>query len=232
MPRRRSSIIRKAKSSWQGIHCFQGKELVQGNWNSQHFFEDHLAGAKSIEVEIGSGSGDFLLNAAKKKPHTLFVGIEYSARFLKYIRDKCREEGLKNICLIYADARLFVEKCLPPQSVNSIHIYFPDPWPKSSQKRRRFLNERGLKALENILKSRGFIHFVTDHPGYAKDVQKHLIHFKNFSLIERKVISRTKKANSFKDFTYAAYGNVTHFGQRFLKEGKQLYLFEIEKKVS
>jgi tRNA (guanine-N7-)-methyltransferase len=69
-----------------------------------------------------------------------------------------------------ADARPFVDACVPANSVAAFHIYFPDPWPKKRQRKRRLLDGVFLEVLAAKLEAGGLVRIATDHPGYAEEL--------------------------------------------------------------
>jgi tRNA (guanine-N7-)-methyltransferase len=72
--------------------------------------------------------------------------------------------------VIRADARAFVDACVPPASVSAFHVYFPDPWPKKKQRKRRLLDGVFLEVLAAKLQPGGLVRIATDHPGYAEEL--------------------------------------------------------------
>lgn len=119
-----------------------------------------------LEVEIGSGKARFLIEAARANPDHDFLGIERALAYYRICRDRVLRSGLRNARVIRADGRLFVE-ALRPASVRTFHIYFPDPWPKKKQRKRRLLDGVTLEMLAERLEPGGHIRIATDHPGYG-----------------------------------------------------------------
>jgi tRNA (guanine-N7-)-methyltransferase len=71
---------------------------------------------------------------------------------------------------VRADGRRFVETALPAASVRAVHIYFPDPWPKKRQKKRRLLDGLFLEILASKLESGGHVRIATDHADYGSGI--------------------------------------------------------------
>ncbi len=119
-----------------------------------------------LEVEIGSGKARFLIEAARANPAHDFLGLERSLSYYRLCRARLARAALDNARILRADASLFV-RALPPASVRSFHVYFPDPWPKKKQKKRRLLDGVFLEVLARALQPGGLLRIQTDHPDYG-----------------------------------------------------------------
>jgi len=222
MGRRRSSKVKKANPTWDLIFRMNNEKFFTAPEENQHFFptvvEPKLQqGFKGFEIEVGPGSGKFLLQVSAKNPQTLFLGIEYAEKFIKVCRDEVREHKLANVLLLNADAKLFFQKCLPDACVDVVHVYFPDPWPKKSQNKRRFLSPSGLKDVVRVLKPNGHLYFATDFPHYAERVaEEGAQECSNLELLTAKTIMSSEDS-------YTPAGFKTHFGERYAKMGKPIF---------
>ena len=120
-----------------------------------------------LEVEIGTGKARFLLEAARRAPGHDFLGIELSLSYYRICRERVGRSGAANVRVLRADARRFVEAALPPASVCAFHVYFPDPWPKKRQRKRRLLDGPFLEVLAARLAPGGIVRIATDHSDYG-----------------------------------------------------------------
>jgi tRNA (guanine-N7-)-methyltransferase len=123
-----------------------------------------------LEVEIGSGKARFLIEAARRHTDHDFLGLELSLAYYRICRERVRRSELSNVHVIRADARRFVEASLPPSSITTFHIYFPDPWPKKRQRKRRLLDAVFLEVLASRLEPGGLVRIATDHVDYGSGV--------------------------------------------------------------
>lgn len=123
-----------------------------------------------LEIEVGTGKARFLIEAARAHPARDFLGIERSLSYYRVSRDRVEKSGLRNARVLRADARTFVEGFVADRSVSGFHVYFPDPWPKKKQRKRRLLDGVFLEALAAKLEPGGLVRIATDHPGYADEV--------------------------------------------------------------
>jgi len=120
-----------------------------------------------LEVEIGSGKARFLVAAARAWPEANFLGVERALAYYRICRDRLERLAIPNASVVRADARIFVTSSLGPESVRAFHVYFPDPWPKKRQKKRRLLDGVFLETLASRLEPGGILRIATDHPDYA-----------------------------------------------------------------
>ena len=128
---------------------------------------------RPVELEIGSGKGTFLVQQAALLPEVNYVGIEWSMPFWRFAADRCRRRGLENVRLLRAEAGAFVQQSVPDASLRQVHIYFPDPWPKTRHNKRRLIQAPFLRELYRVLESHGMIRIVTDHDDYFQWILDH-----------------------------------------------------------
>ena len=69
--------------------------------------------------------------------------------------------------MLRADGHVFVETALEPASITAMHIYFPDPWPKKKQKKRRLIDGLFLELAASRLQPGGTLRIATDHADYG-----------------------------------------------------------------
>ena len=122
---------------------------------------------KPIQIEIGMGKGQFILNMAKAHPEINFIGIErYSSVLLRALEKYDTEEfeNLENIRFICMDARE-IEAVFAPAEVDKIFLNFSDPWPKSRHESRRLTYKSFLAGYQAILPDGGELEFKTDNRG-------------------------------------------------------------------
>lgn len=124
-----------------------------------------LAQRQSCEVEIGCGNGHFITAYAVGRPATHLVGIDIKEKRCIKARDKAEKRGLKNVTIVQTAAEVFLRD-LPAGSVDAFHIYFPDPWPKSRHRKRRFFTMETLCQMHAGLRGAGRLYFGTDFFDY------------------------------------------------------------------
>ncbi|MBX3420324.1 MAG: tRNA (guanosine(46)-N7)-methyltransferase TrmB [Pirellulaceae bacterium] len=125
---------------------------------------------KPRELEIGSGKGLFLQSAAHAQPERHFIGIELAAKFAHRSAERLARLGLANVTVLCGDARAVLHSTVPDQSIQRVHVYFPDPWWRNKHKKRRVLNDQTLQDIQRVLVSGGQFHFWTDVLDYYQHI--------------------------------------------------------------
>lgn len=128
--------------------------------------------SKAIIVEVGSGMGEATALIAKQFPETGFIAIEVHKPGIGALLIKIVENGISNLKLLEDDATVAIRESFPNQSVDAFHIFFPDPWSKVRQRKRRIIQPPFLDTLALKLKPNGRIHIATDWQDYANSIKE------------------------------------------------------------
>jgi len=118
--------------------------------------------------EIGFGMGDATAKIAKLMPEVNFLGCEVHQPGVGALLMKVEELGLENLRIISHDAVEVLERMIPNQSLDGVHIFFPDPWHKTRHHKRRLIQVPFVQLLISRLKPGGYIHCATDWENYAQ----------------------------------------------------------------
>lgn len=124
-----------------------------------------------VEIEIGSGKGSFLIDAATRSPATGFLSIEWAAAYAAALGDRIRRRDLRNVRVVRADAGRLLAEGVRGGSVRAVHLYFPDPWPKKRHHKRRLVTPAFASAVAEVLEPDGELRFVTDHGEYFDEAK-------------------------------------------------------------
>lgn len=130
--------------------------------------------AKQIVVEIGFGMGEATIDIAKQFPETGFLAIDVHQPGIGRLLADIEENGLANIRVMDEDAHLILQTMVPDNSIDAVHLFFPDPWPKTRHHKRRIVNENFLALVASKLKREGAIHMATDWVPYARWMKERL----------------------------------------------------------
>ena len=156
----RTDVLRPLETTWEDWRL--------GGGLRQAFADPALP----LEVEIGPGDDDFLLESALAHPGHNWLGIEYSRkRIRRYVRRVVDRAGeLANLRLAWRPASDVVGPFLSPDVVRTYHVYFPDPWPKKHHHRYRLVNPAFLSELGSSLEPGGVVKIATDHRDYVEEI--------------------------------------------------------------
>jgi tRNA (guanine-N7-)-methyltransferase len=129
---------------------------------------------KSTQVilEIGFGMGEATALIGRDFPDTGFLAVEVHKPGIGKLMARIEELGLSNIRIIEGDAHPILQTMIPDQSVDGVHLFFPDPWPKKRHNKRRIINAEFLKLIHPKIKDGGFFHIATDWVPYAEYIQE------------------------------------------------------------
>jgi tRNA (guanine-N7-)-methyltransferase len=119
-----------------------------------------------LRLEIGFGGGEHLIAAAAAEPNVGFIGCEPFVNGMARLLAKIEAAGLDNIRLYRGDAAEVLD-WLPEASLARAYLFYPDPWPKRRQRKRRFVNDGNLDRLARALKTSAELRFATDIDDYA-----------------------------------------------------------------
>ncbi len=122
--------------------------------------------AAPLEIEVGSGKGLFLRNAAAARPDLNFLGIEVVRKYAEFTAAALAKNDLKNAMIVSGDALRIFQELIPNDSLAAVHVYFPDPWWKKRHRKRRVMRESFLRDVERTLRPGGSLHFWTDVEEY------------------------------------------------------------------
>jgi len=136
-------------------------------WREHPFWTELFGHSGPVEIEIGPGDGTFLLAAAARHPATNFLGIERSRAKARRLAARIARLGTPRIRMLHADATCVLAHLVPSGSVQAVHAYFPDPWPKRRHTRRRIFTADAIAALAAALAPGGPLHVATDVHEYA-----------------------------------------------------------------
>ncbi len=125
-----------------------------------------------LELEVGSGKATLLVTESKARPGVNFLGIEHTRRYWRHAADRLRRNGCENARVVLADATTLIRDHLEDDSLSAVHVYFPDPWPKSGHRKRRFVQPDHIELLARKMCSGARLQIVTDHAGYFRQIDK------------------------------------------------------------
>ena len=123
-----------------------------------------------VEVEIGAGKGEFIIERAAAFPGRDFIAVELSATITRVLAVRCGRAGLDNLRVVRMDARTLVNLMIPDASVSAYHIYYPDPWPKERHVKHRLFTPTLAASLFRTVEPGAIAYVATDVRDYAAEI--------------------------------------------------------------
>ena len=127
---------------------------------------------KEIILEIGFGMGEATALIGRAFPDKGFVAVDVHRPGVGKLFLLIHEYGLKNLRVIQGDAHLIMHNMIADESLDGVHLFFPDPWQKKKHNKRRIVNSNFLAQVASKLKPGGFIHIATDWVPYAEWIEE------------------------------------------------------------
>ncbi|MSQ65922.1 MAG: tRNA (guanosine(46)-N7)-methyltransferase TrmB [Limnohabitans sp.] len=178
----------------------------------QKIFEPQAAFGRAapLILEIGFGMGDATAHIATVRPQDDFLCCEVHEPGVGALLKRMGELGVDNIRILQHDAVEVIEHMLSAESLDGVHIFFPDPWHKLRHNKRRLIQTPFVHALLKRLKPGGYIHCATDWQPYADHILKVI-------QAEPGLVNDRRRADGFSE--QPAYRPMTKFENRGLKLG-------------
>ena len=167
---------------------------------------------QKVILEIGSGMGEATAEMAAADPAIGIVALEIHRPGIGSLLWRIDQSGVTNVRIIHDDVMLVLPEKILDGSIDEIRIYFPDPWPKNRQHKKRIVQSEFVELVARKLKPNGFIHIATDWQPYANWIKVRFDANSSFTggVVARpswRVLSKfegqgLKKGHSVTDFRY------------------------------
>lgn len=189
-------------------------EKYAGNWRSRYKSTKDPE-KKELHVEIGCNTGHVTRAWAEKYPNRLHIGIDWKFKIIYRGAEKATEKGLGNILFFRSNVER-LRYMFGENEIDALYLFFPDPWPKKSQWKNRFLKPSTLRDAARVVKKGGLFHIKTDHDGYFEKMREAFEECKDLWEIE-KITTDLHAGNE--EATKLAIPEVTLFERLFIKDG-------------
>jgi tRNA (guanine-N7-)-methyltransferase len=124
-------------------------------------------------LEIGFGMGDVTAAMAAADPGRDYLAVEVHTPGIGNLLALVGERELTNVRVAHGDALELVRR-LAPDSLDAVHVFFPDPWPKARHHKRRLIRAGNVALLSRAVRPGGVVHCATDWPHYASEMAETL----------------------------------------------------------
>ena len=156
-------------------------ENFQQLWDNKK--KNVLASSGRVHLEIGCGSGRYLIEWAQENPQDSFIGLELRYKRLVLAARKIEQQTISNIILMREHGE-FIDEYLPHNSIDCMHINFPDPWSKKAHRKHRILSAEFLSRILLLFRSKGELRFKTDHLEYFETITGILQELETYKIVE------------------------------------------------
>lgn len=177
----------------------------KNKWNE--VFEN----SNNIEIEIGMGKGDFLINKALDNPNINYIGIEKYDSVLVYVKRKLDELNINNLRIINIDAINLLD--VFGEEISKIYLNFSDPWPKKRHTKRRLTYETFLSIYDKVFVNKSVnIEMKTDNDDlFEYSLESFKEHGYKVNKIDRNIDDKYK----------------TEYEKKFMEKGKNINFVSI-----
>ena len=121
-----------------------------------------------VVLEIGFGMGAATAQIASEHPDINYLGLEVHVPGVGKLLGEIKRLQLKNVYIIEHDALEVLETMIPDNSLEGIHVFFPDPWPKKKHHKRRLMQRPNTNLMAQKLAYGGYLYFATDWEEYGQ----------------------------------------------------------------
>lgn len=137
-----------------------------------------------LVLEIGSGHGAAARAYAAAHPEHDILAVEVHVPGIARMLAAADEEGLTNLRVHRGDALDLLHDAIPEGSLEAVHLFFPDPWPKARHAKRRLVQQPTLDLVASRLRPGGHLLVATDHAVYADHVREQVAAHGGFDVVE------------------------------------------------
>lgn len=127
-----------------------------------------------VECDFGASKGKFLSESALLNKAVFFAGIEGISDRVQRGNRKIKRLGIPNAALWRGWGKESLDDLIPAGFLDTLHVSFPDPWPKRRHWVRRLVNISFLEVAVTKLKADGVLRLQTDHLGYFASMKDQL----------------------------------------------------------
>ncbi len=146
---------------------------------------DEVFGRKAQRImEIGFGNGELLVSMAAQSPDTDFIGVEVHEPGVGHCLLAIQSQNLTNVRVICHDAIEVLKHQIPDRSLQAVHLFFPDPWPKKRHHKRRIVQPDFVELISQKIDTGGLLHTATDWDEYAEWMEATILANKGFQQVD------------------------------------------------
>ena len=187
--------------------------------DSRPDWEELFGNRNPLNLEIGFGVGNFIIEMGIREPNENFIGIDFYHKGIRKVITRIAKYEICNARIVYGDAKEKIPLLFNPEELDRVYINFPDPWPKKRHHKRRLIKPGFIKVLAEKLNRGGEIHITTDHEAYAMEI---------LDFFEKEPVLKNK--NELGAFLSQKEGiPKSKYEKKFISAGEHIFYLEFKK---
>jgi tRNA (guanine-N7-)-methyltransferase len=124
-----------------------------------------------VVLEVGCGHGAAAIAYASAYPAHDVLAVDVHVPGVARLLAAAESAGVPNLRVEIGDAVELLIDRVGVARLAAVHLFFPDPWPKRSHLKRRFVQAPTLDLLASRLVADGHVLVATDQSAYAEHVR-------------------------------------------------------------
>ncbi|KMP11652.1 tRNA (guanine-N7)-methyltransferase [Candidatus Nitromaritima sp. SCGC AAA799-C22] len=187
--------------------------------DSRPDWEEVFGNPNPLNLEVGFGVGNFLIEMGIREPDENFIGMDFYHKGIRKVITRIDKYQVQNVRIVYGDAKEKLPILFNDEELSRVYVNFPDPWPKKRHHKRRLIKPAFIQIMAEKLKSGGEVHIATDYEPYAVEI---------LEFFEKEPALKNK--SGFGTFLSQKKGvPQTKYEKKFLSAGEKIFYLEFVK---